>query len=50
MGSGVEEHASVDAAEGGYLETLKWLKSTGYPWAKDGTYRAASGGNLELLF
>jgi hypothetical protein len=37
------------AAEGGHLEVLKWLHSTGYPWDSTTCSKAAYCGRLEVL-
>ena len=37
------------AAEGGYLEVVKWLHNTGCPSSSGVCYFAARGGQLEVL-
>ena len=40
---------SSSQAEGGQLETLKWLRSEGCPWDASACTYAAMGGHLEIL-
>ena len=40
---------SASACNGGHLETLKWLRSEGYPWDEASCNLGAKGGHLEVL-
>jgi hypothetical protein len=37
------------AADGGYLEVLKWARERNCPWDAETRRRAADGGHLEVL-
>ncbi len=39
----------ADAALGGHLEILQWLRANDYPWAENTCSSAAEGGHLEIL-
>ena len=41
--------ACAEAAEGGHLEVLKWLRAEGCPWDEDACTEAAWYGRLEVL-
>ena len=44
-----DEETCADAAEGGYLEMLQWLRSNGCPWDERTSYLAAEFGRLNVL-
>lgn len=46
---GVDHYVISEAARGGHLEVIKWMKQEGCPWGTS-TFREAAGfGNIELM-
>lgn len=54
LAEGVQEYVDVgdlcdNAASGGHLDTLKWLRANGYRWCSTTCSYAAANGHLEVL-